>query len=125
MKILLDTHVLLWWLDDPLQISSETASVIRNQNNNIYVSAVSVWEIVIKKALGKLIAPDNLDEVIQHCHFTPLPITIEHALAIRNLPRHHFDPFDRMIVAQAMIEDMTIVTRDTNIFRYGVPYLMA
>jgi PIN domain nuclease of toxin-antitoxin system len=80
---------------------------------------------VIKKALSKLDAPDNLNEVLRLCQFVPLPITVEHALAVRNLPLHHFDPFDRMLIAQANVEDLTIITRDSNILRYPVPYLMA
>lgn len=89
------------------------------------MSAATVWEIVIKKALGKLDAPDNLVEVLRVCQFDSLPITAEHALVVQDLPLHHPDPFDRMLIAQTKVEGLTIVTRDSNILRYSVPYLMA
>jgi PIN domain nuclease of toxin-antitoxin system len=125
MNLLLDTHVLLWWLDDPLLISDAVQSAIRNPDNSVYVSAATVWEIVIKKALGKLDAPDNLAEVVHVCQFDSLPITVEHALAVRDLPLHHLDPFDRILISQTKVEGLTIVTRDSNILRYPVQYLMA
>ena len=101
MKLLLDTHVLLWWLDDPVQLSEAAQLAIREVANVVYVSAATAWEIVIKKSLGKLEAPDNLDEVLHECHFVQLPITIAHALAVQSLPMHHRDPFDRVLVAQS------------------------
>jgi PIN domain nuclease of toxin-antitoxin system len=125
MKLLLDTHVLLWWLDDPSQIAEAAVSAIRDPENSVYVSTATVWEIVIKKALGKLLAPDNLDEVLSVCQFSPLSITVEHALAVRNLPLHHHDPFDRMLVAQTKVEGLTIVTRDSDVLRYPVSHLLA
>ena len=120
MNLLLDTHVLLWWLDDPTRLSEASRTAIRDGKNTVYVSAAAVWEIVIKKALGKLDAPDDLDEVLRTCRFTPLPVTIAHALAVRSLPTHHRDPFDRMLVAQAICEGLTVVTRDPQILLYPV-----
>ena len=125
MKLLLDTHVLLWWLDNPKQISPKARDAISDENNLVFVSAAVVWEIVIKKALDKLEAPDNLSEVVAENRFEPLAITIEHALAVEKLPSYHRDPFDRMQIAQAMVEGMTIVTRDTDIAKYVVPQLRA
>ncbi|MBU4271307.1 MAG: type II toxin-antitoxin system VapC family toxin [Planctomycetes bacterium] len=125
MRLLLDTHVLLWWLDDPTQISEEAISAVQNPENAVYVSAATAWEIVIKKALGKLDAPDNLGEALDDCRFSTLSVTIEHAQAIRELPIHHHDPFDRMLVAQTKVEGLTIVTRDSEILRYPVPHLPA
>ena len=125
MNLLLDTHVLLWWLDDPGQISREALSAIQNQENAVFVSAATAWEIEIKKFLGKLDAPDNLDEVIDDCRFYPLSITIKHALAVRELPLHHRDPFDRMLVAQTKVEGLTIVTRDSDVIQYPVSHLLA
>ncbi len=125
MNLLLDTHVLLWWLDDPGQISREALSAIQNQENTVFVSAATAWEIEIKKALGKLDAPDNLDEVIDDCRFYPLSITIKHALAVRELPLHHRDPFDRMLAAQTKVEGLTIVTRDSDVIQYPVSHLLA
>ena len=125
MKLLLDTHVLLWWLDDPAKISDTARTAIRGPENAVYVSAVTVWEIVIKKTLGKLDAPDNLDEVLRACQFSPLPIAIEHALAVQGIPLYHHDPFDRMLIAQANVEGLTIATRDSDILQYPVLHLPA
>ncbi len=125
MNLLLDTHVLLWWLDDPGQLSEAARVAIQDGVNVVSVSAATVWEIVIKKTLGKLDAPDNLDEVLRECRFAPLPITAAHALAVRSLPMHHRDPFDRMLVAQARTEGMTVVTRDQKVLQYAVPNIVA
>ncbi|MEX0792859.1 MAG: type II toxin-antitoxin system VapC family toxin [Pirellulaceae bacterium] len=125
MKLLIDTHVFLWWMDDPAQLSSDSYAAIANTENEILVSAAVIWEIVIKSSLGKLSAPDNLDEVIQRSAFLALPIQTPHVLAIRNLPGHHRDPFDRILVAQAIVENATLVTRDANIFRYPVATIEA
>jgi PIN domain nuclease of toxin-antitoxin system len=124
MNLLLDTHILLWWLDDPTLISSEAQTLIREETNIIYVSSASVWEIVIKKALGKLDAPDNLPEMIDVCRFTPLPITVAHAMGVQSLSHHHRDPFDRMLIAQAITEGLTIISRDSYISSYPVPYIL-
>ncbi len=98
MNLLLDTHVLLWWLDDPSTLSDRAESAIRDPDNNVLVSAATVWEIIIKKAIGKLDAPDDLDQALRDCGFAALPVTVPHALAVRSLPTHHRDPFDRMLV---------------------------
>lgn len=125
MHLLLDTHVLLWWLDDPLQLSESARAAIRDGGNVVCVSAATVWEIVIKKSLGKLDAPDNLDEVLRASNFTPLAITVAHAQAVQSLPAQHRDPFDRMLVAQALSGGMTIVTRDPKVLEYAVPSILA
>jgi PIN domain nuclease of toxin-antitoxin system len=125
MNLLLDTHILLWWLDDPAQLSEAARTAIGDDANVVFVSAATAWEIVIKQGLGKLDAPDNLDEVLRECRFTPLPITIAHALAVQSLPMHHRDPFDRMLVAQAAAERMTIVTRDPKVLEYAVSNIVA
>ncbi len=125
MNLLVDTHVLLWWLDDPTRLSEAAGAAIRDGANVVFVSAATAWEIVIKKTLGKLDVPDNLDEVLRECRFTPLPITIAHALAVLSLPMHHRDPFDRMLVAQARAEGMTVVTRDPKVLEYAVSNIVA
>lgn len=125
MSFLVDTHVLLWWFDDPAKLSDEARSVIANGKNTVFVSAVNAWEIAIKKALGKLEAPDNLEEVIADSRFSSLPITIAHALAISQLPFHHNDPFDRLLVAQATVEGLTLITRDDVLKMYGIPFIEA
>lgn len=125
MNLLLDTHVLLWWLDDPALLSSEARTVIAEGRNPVFVSAAAVWEIIIKKARGKLKAPDNLEEVLEQERFQPLPITIPHALAVGALPPLHEDPFDRIQVAQAKVEGLVLVTRDSFQMKYGVPFIEA
>jgi PIN domain nuclease of toxin-antitoxin system len=125
MNLLLDTHALLWWLDDSPTLSTEARAAIGDGNNVVYVSAASAWEISIKKALGKLDAPDNLEEALSANAFQALAISVAHALAVGALPSHHGDPFDRMLVAQARLEGLTLVTRDENTIKYGVGVLMA
>jgi PIN domain nuclease of toxin-antitoxin system len=125
MTLLLDTHVLLWWLDNPRLLSRQGKKVIEDGRNRIYVSAAVAWEIAIKKSLGKLDAPDNLDEMIDANRFSPLPVTIPHALGVMSLPDHHRDPFDRILIAQALHEGFRLVTRDQEIAKYPVPHIMA
>lgn len=125
MKLLLDTHVLLWWLDDPQVLGTKAARAIADGGNTVFVSAAAAWEIAIKKALGKLVAPDNLVDVMAQERFLALPITIAHALAVASLPAIHQDPFDRIQVAQAQIEKLTLVTRDAITMEYPVRVLQA
>lgn len=125
MKILLDTHVFLWWLDNPTRLSEGARRAIRDERNAVFVSAAVVWEIVIKKSLGKLSTPNNIDEVIAENRFAPLAITVEHALAVEDLPGHHRDPFDRILIAQARADGMTLANRDVNIRKYPVDQILA
>lgn len=125
MKLLLDTHVLLWWLDDPQVLGTKAARAIADGGNTVFVSAAAAWEIAIKKALGKLVAPDNLVDVMAQERFLALPITIAHTLAVASLPAIHQDPFDRIQVAQAQIEKLTLVTRDAITMEYPVRVLQA
>lgn len=126
MNLLLDTCVLLWWLDDPITLlSKEASTAIKGTDNRIIVSVVSAWEIAIKKALGKLSSPDNLKEMIADAEFELMPIDYEHAWHVKDLPPHHKDPFDRLLVAQATVENLTLVTRDSWLQAYHVPILEA
>jgi PIN domain nuclease of toxin-antitoxin system len=97
--------------------------LIIDPRHQVFVSVATVWEIAIKKALGKLTSPDNLPEVLVACRFEVLSITISHALHAGALPRHHDDPFDRMLVTQTMLEGLTFVTKDSRIPIYGVSIL--
>lgn len=123
MRLLLDTHALLWWLADDGRLSPPARDAIADGANLVAVSAASAWEISIKKALGKLQAPDDLPAAIDDCGLQPLPITLHHAALAGALPRHHDDPFDRMLVAQAMHEGLTVVTADPAFAAYGVAVL--
>jgi len=124
-QLLLDTHALLWWLADDPALGAAARSEIMNPRNDVYVSAVTTWEISIKKALGKLKAPGDVSGVIEKEHFRSLPILLRHGEIAGLLPPLHRDPFDRMLVAQAQAEGLVIVTRDTNIPRYNVQVLPA
>lgn len=125
MRFLLDTHALLWWLADPDRLSAESRDAIMKSSNDIYVSAASAWEIAIKKRIGKLQAPDDLEVQIDENRFTPLPVEIRHGLAVERLPPIHRDPFDRMLVIQAQLEDLTVITRDEIIPEYGISVFKA
>ena len=102
MRLLVDTHVLLWWLADDPSLGDEARESISASDSSVFVSAASAWEIAIKQALGKLDAPSDLGRQIELNRFVPLPITVHHAYAAGALPRHHDDPFDRVMVAQRL-----------------------
>jgi PIN domain nuclease of toxin-antitoxin system len=119
MKLLLDTHSILWWLGG-VRISPEARDLIEDGGNLALVSAASVWEVAIKRSLGKLTAPDGFATAVVRNGFEPLSISSEHADALGELPQHHRDPFDRMLVAQARLEGLTIVTRDPSFDLYDV-----
>ena len=123
--LLLDTHVLLWWLDDPASLAAPARRLIAEPRNRVFVSAAVAWEITIKRRLGKLEAPDDLETVLEEERFQHLPITVRHALAVAELPAIHGDPFDRIQIAQARLEGLTIVTRDATIPSYDVACLRA
>jgi PIN domain nuclease of toxin-antitoxin system len=125
MKILLDTHAFLWWLDDPMSLSTQANDAIADQSNEVYVSSVIVWEMMIKVAIGKLKIPSDLDAALTHERFIHLPITIAHARATAALPSIHKDPFDRMLIAQALHEGFHLATRDIFIAQYAVDILPA
>ncbi len=117
---LIDTHILLWWLSYDKMLSKKMIELIENPDNAIYISSGSIWEIVIKKTLGKLKAPSNLVETLQMNDLKTLPITVEHALKVEHLPTIHHDPFDRILIAQCMVENLTMITTDPMITRYKV-----
>lgn len=125
MNLLLDTHVLIWPLEHNVAFSGDARDAIIDGKNIVFVSSVSAWEISIKQAMGKLKVPDNLQEEISFHRFTPLNINFEHAKLAGELPKIHKDPFDRMLIAQAIIEKLTLVTRDTLIAQYNVNLLKA
>lgn len=125
MRLLLDTHVALWSFDENPTLGGEALKAIMDEENEVLVSFVSVWEICIKQALGKLDAPLDLERAIQLCGFRLIGIRLEHVLAVRDLPLHHRDPFDRMLIAQAQVENLTLVTRDPRILKYNLQVLEA
>lgn len=124
MKLLLDTHVTLWWLNASPELSEELRETLRTEAD-VYVSAATPWEIAIKQSLGKLEGSVDLAERARDMQFKGLPITAEHGVKAGRLPPLHRDPFDRIIVAQAQTEGLTVVTRDKWIPQYDVPVLHA
>ncbi len=123
MNLLPDTHVLLWWADEQ-KISSEAFEAIADPDNIVYVSAASIWEISIKRASGKLKVDDAIFDV-RIDDFEPLSISHDDARLAGSLPDHHRDPFDRMLVAQALAHDLVLVTRDSQLGLYGANILPA
>lgn len=124
-RLLLDSHVLLWALSDVASLRDGSRGLIADSSNYVVVSAVSVWELRIKSALGKLSVPDTLEEATRRSGFVELPVTFDHAKRAAGLPAVHGDPFDRMLVAQAQIERLEIVTRDCRLRDYGVSVIAA
>ena len=125
LRLLSDSHVLLWMITRERRIRQATLAAILNPGNQVYVSAASVWEIEIKRAAGRLQAPDNLIEFIDNSGFIELVVTFHHGDSAARLPMHHRDPFDRMLVAQAQTEGLTLTTDDSLIAMYDVPTMAA
>jgi PIN domain nuclease of toxin-antitoxin system len=119
-RLLLDTHALLWWLSDDPALSFDSRAAIADPANEPLVSTASVWEIAIKRSLGKLAAPDDLPTAISSEGFEWLPVSARHAWEVRSLPLHHRDPFDRLLIAQALVEAVPVVTGDAHFAPYGV-----
>ena len=124
MKVLLDTHAFLWWITDDPRISSRARDVVQDAENELYLSAASGWEIAIKTQLGRLRLPGESDVYLARQMsvnaIQPLAITMRHSLFVYGLPDIHKDPFDRMIIAQSILEEMPLLTKDGNIPKYGI-----
>lgn len=121
MRLLLDTHAALWWSDDDPRLGPEADRLIKESESEILLSAVVVWEVAIKRGLAKLDAPAEFGSLVLARGAIALPITLEHAAAAEHLPDHHRDPFDRLLVAQAVAEDATLISRDPAFAPYDVP----
>ena len=119
MRLLLDTHVLLWWLGADPALSETASALIRDPANVVFLSAVSHWEIGLKQSLGKLRLPAAFEEKLAEESFENLPLTASQARRVAQLPWHHRDPFDRMLVAQALTENLTLLTADAAVAAYG------
>ncbi len=125
MKLLLDSHVVLWSLQSPERLPADIVAMITNPVNSVDVSVASLWELAIKQSIGKLTVDGDLREHLSLQSFSELPVLGEHAIAVRELPIHHRDPFDRLLIAQARCEGLTIVTNDRVFAAYDVPTLPA
>jgi PIN domain nuclease of toxin-antitoxin system len=124
VRLLLDTHVVLWWRQHNRRLSARTYDAIGSAPD-VYVSAASAWEVVIKSALGRLTLADPFEAHVVEAGFAPLPISFAHAAEVGRLPALHADPFDRMLVAQARLEGLTLVTHDRALARYDVRTMLA
>lgn len=125
LRLLLDTHALLWWLTDPDRMNRQTHEAISDPDNDVLISAVSGWEIALKSNLRKLEVPANVYSTIDHQGFDYLSVTFLHGVEAGSLPLHHRDPFDRLLVAQARLENLVLVTRDDRIIQYEVSVMAA
>lgn len=125
VRLLLDTHVLLWSLAEPERLSPPALQALAARGARVVVSVVNFWEIAIKQSRGRLAAPADLGDIIRGFGHEILPIRETHAWKVRDLPHHHRDPFDRMLVAQAMVEGLTLITQDRQLAAYDVPVLGA
>lgn len=120
MRLLLDTHVLLWWLSADRRLTRAVRDVLRNEENDIAVSAVSIWEVAIKRTLGRIDV--NLEEMLSAITadgFVELPVRFAHSRTLESLPRRHDDPFDRMLIAQSISEGRRLVTHDKEVLAYA------
>lgn len=119
-RLLVDTHALLWWLTDDVALSPTAREVLADPQNELLVSTASLWKIAIKRSLGKLTAPEDLPDRIVDEGFSWLFVTPAHAWQVNDLPTHHRDPFDRLLVSQALCESLPLVTGDARFHDYGV-----
>jgi PIN domain nuclease of toxin-antitoxin system len=124
MRLLLDSHALLWWMDDPSRLLPAARLAIADPRNLVFASAASVWELGLKIAKGKLRLPAGFHDLLDRNGIGALPFTAQHALASVALPPLHGDPFDRALVAQCQIESLTLATRDRQLGDYGVAILL-
>lgn len=122
MRLLLDTHAFIWWRATEDEIAEEIRAAVRDADD-VFISAVSAWEIAIKTSLGKLRLQATVEEGIRESHFEILPIDLRHTAAVVSLPFHHRDPFDRMLIAQSQVEGLTLVTADRRLQPYDISFL--
>ena len=120
MRLLLDTHVVLWAVTEPERLSASTRAALIAPRNTLYLSVASAWEMEIKRALGKLTTPASFDDELARLRLEELPVRLAHTRLLRELPDHHKDPFDRLLIAQARAESLVLVTADPAIRRYSV-----
>jgi PIN domain nuclease of toxin-antitoxin system len=123
MRILLDSHALLWWAGDPERLAPSARAAIEDPENEIHVSAASLWEIGLKAAKGKLRLPVDFEEILGRNGINSLALTARHAMESVGLPPIHGDPFDRVLVAQCRVEDMILASRDAILASYGIRIL--
>lgn len=124
-NFLIDTQIFIWWMEENKRLSPKIKSLIDDPTNRIFISVATPWEIVIKIKSGKLKVPKNFAEFVMNEVFKVLPIQVNHVLHLRKLPLHHKDPFDRILISQALIENLTLITSDRKIWKYNLPLIKA
>lgn len=122
---LLDTHIFIWWMENKKRLDKNLFNILKNPKNTIILSAATIWEIVIKRAKGKLKTSITLEKGIKQSGFIILPIQMTHVLGIQKLPHYHADPFDRLLISQSQIESLTLITSDQKIWQYDIDVLKA
>ena len=125
MRLLLDSHVVIWWLSDSARLQSATRDILISPDNELFLSAVTVWELNMKIAKGKLRLAENYAERLLNDGMEELPVTVRHASVLKKLPPLHGDPFDRMLIAQTITEGLILMTNDRIILQYDVPTIKA
>jgi PIN domain nuclease of toxin-antitoxin system len=121
VKLIVDTHAALWLLAEDERLSAKADQMLTDTSNEVLLSAAVVWEVAIKRSLGKLDAPDGFSTMLLDAGAAPLPISVDHAEAVRSLPWHHRDPFDRLLVAQAVLEGAVLLSNDDRLHAYEAP----
>lgn len=124
MRLLLDSQILYWWRDDSPRLTPLALSLLADPENDLFVSVATVWELAIKEKRGKLSVPRGFFDTIEAIGMKLLPVTVAHAVATRDLPLIHHDPFDRIIVAQARVEGLVLLTHDRMLAQYPVPFIL-
>lgn len=118
MQYLVDTHIFIWGMENNVRLPKNIAKILKDPANSIFISVASIWEMIIKKTLGKLKVPDDIEQDIKKAGFNILPIEIGHVLKVETLPNLHHDPFDRMLISQAMVEELKLLTTDKKVKKY-------
>ncbi len=125
MRYLLDTHVFIWAMENKKRLPESIKNEIINPDNTIFVSVATIWEIIIKSAKKKLKAPKDIKSDIASSNFQTISIDVEHVLEVKKLPLYHNDPFDRILIAQARTENLTLITSDEKIWKYELSLIKA
>jgi PIN domain nuclease of toxin-antitoxin system len=123
MAFLMDSHILLWAIENPDRLSKKVRDILVNSEDDVFASAISIAELRIKQKIGKLNLPENFEEILLESGFSPLDFSAVHAHVLQSLPLHHRDPFDRMLIAQALAENLTLITAGRDILKYDVKLL--
>ena len=119
-RFLVDTHIFIWWMEGNKKLSRSLLPLLQDSNNQLFLSVVSIWEMILKQSKKKLVIPHNFEKGIEASGFILLPIEARHVLGIRALPSHHQDPFDRLLIAQAKTENLVFITDDAKIKKYNI-----